>query len=255
MLVFGRLVEHLAAQGFGHEFHIHEVARIVVGIFVAVGIVQVLHQLRGRIADGKGDRLVSGIPNLGQGLFQGHIRGVALGGGSQVHCGFRQGDAAFRHPYLGHHLEAGVGQQKGVGIGQAHIFGCAQAQTAGNEKGVFPSVNHARQVINGGIGVASADTLDKGRYNVVVHLAILVVDGHILLDGSFNRLIVNDDGGFPGLGVHHQLQHIEQFAGIPTAVTHERLALLQFYRLVFQKHILLQGPVQQNLQIGLFQRL
>ena len=58
-----------------------------------------------------------------------------------------------------------------------------------------------------------------------------------------------------GLGVHHQFQHIEQFAGIPSAITHQSLALPYLYGLVLKQHIFMDSPVQKRLQIALFQRL
>ena len=50
MPVLRRVVEHRSLQPFGHEFQIHEVTGIVVGISVAVGITELAHQLRGSVA-------------------------------------------------------------------------------------------------------------------------------------------------------------------------------------------------------------
>ena len=255
MLVFGRLVENLSLEGVRHELHVNKVTGIVVGIFVSVGVIEIFHELGGRIADGQGDRLVAGEFHLRQSLFQGHVGSVALGRGGQVDGGLRQGNPAFRHPYLGHHLKTGIGQQQGIGIGQSHVFGCAQAKATGNEKRVFATVNHPGQVVDGRIGIASPDALDKGRYDVIVHLTVLVIDGHVFLDGRGDRLVVNHNRGLTGLGIHHQLQYVEQFAGIASAVTHEGVGLLQFYLPLLQQDIFFQGPVYENLQIGLFERL
>ena len=79
MLVAGRMVENPSFQGVRHELHVGKVAGIVVGILVAVGVIEFLHEPGGRIAEGEGDRLVAGLLHLGQGLFQGHIGGIALG--------------------------------------------------------------------------------------------------------------------------------------------------------------------------------
>ena len=249
MLVFCGLVKDFSSQGLGHELHIGKVPGIIVGIFVAVGVMEVLHELRRSIADGQGHRLVAGVLDLGQGAFYGHVGGIALGGGGQVDRGFGQGDPALGHANLGHHLKAGVGQQQGVGIGQTHVFRGTQAQAAGNEEGILTSVNHPGQVIDGRVGIGPADALDKGRNDIVVHLAILVIDGHVFLDGGRYRLVINDDGLLAGLGVNHQLQHIEELAGVTAAVTHQSLAFPHFHGLVLEENILVEGTVQKDLQI------
>ena len=88
-----------------------------------------------------------------------------------------------------------------------------------------------------------------------MHLTVLVVDGHVFLNTGCNRLVVNYYRRLIGLAVHHQLQYVEQFAGIASAVTHEGVGLLQFYLPLLQQDIFFQGPVYENLQIGLFERL
>ena len=42
---FGRLVEFAAGEFGGHEFQIGKMSRIIVGIFISVGLSQFLHQL------------------------------------------------------------------------------------------------------------------------------------------------------------------------------------------------------------------
>ena len=147
------MVEDGTLQGIREEFHIYKVPGIVVGILVTIGIVQLLHELCRSIADGEGNRLVTGAFYLCQGVFQGQVRGIALGRGGQIDGGLGQRDTAFRHANLGHHLEAGIGQKQSIGIGQAYVFRGAQTQATGNEEGIFAAVNHARQVVNGRIGV------------------------------------------------------------------------------------------------------
>ena len=80
-----------------------------------------------------------------------------------------------------------------------------------------------------------------------MHLAILVVDGHVFLHRSRNGGIVNDDGGLSAQGVHHQFQHIEEFSGIAPAVTHKRLAFTHLNILLLEQDIFLERTVQQRL--------
>ena len=76
----------------------------------------------------------------------------------------------------------------------------------------------------------------------IMHLSVLVVDGHILLDGGGNGGIVNDNRGVTALGVHHQLQYIEEFACIAPAVTHQGFAFPHLDFLFLQEYILLKCP-------------
>ena len=88
-----------------------------------------------------------------------------------------------------------------------------------------------------------------------MHLAILVIDGHVFLDRGRYSLVVYDDGLLASLGIHHQLKNVEKLAGISAAVTHQRFTLPNFNGFVLEQYILMDSPVQKRLQITLFQRL
>ena len=79
MAVFRRFIENLALQGVGHKFHIGKMTGVVVGILVPVTVPKLLHKLCRSVSDREGDGEVPALLNLRQGLFQGHIRGIALG--------------------------------------------------------------------------------------------------------------------------------------------------------------------------------
>ena len=224
------------------------------GVLVSIAVAQFFHQFGGCIADGEGDRKVARFFHLDQGIFQRHIGSIALGGGGQINGGFRQGNATFRHADLGHHLEAGIGQQEGVGIGEAHILRRTQAKAPGNEQRILSAINHAGKVIDGRIRVRPADALDKGGNDVIMHLPILVIDGHVFLNRGSHGGVVDDDRGVSGLCIHHQFQNIEKFAGISSAVSHQGLAFLHLDVFLLQKDILFERPVQEDLKVGLFQR-
>ena len=217
------------------------------GVLVAVAVIEVLHQLRRRVPDGEGDREVTRLPDERQGVFQGHVRAVALGGGGQIDRRLGERDAAFGHADLRDHLEAGVRQQERVRIRQAHVLGGRQAQPAGDEEGILAAFDHPGQVVDGRVRVRPADALDEGRDDVVVHLPVLVVDGHVLLDALRDRLVVDDDGGAVREGVHHDLQDVQQLAGVAAAVAHQGLGLHDLDVLVLQEDVLLQCPVQKYL--------
>ena len=124
------------------------------------------------------------------------------------------------------YLEAGVGQQQGIGIGQADVLGGQDAQAACDEKRVLTAVQHACKPIDGRIRVGTAHGLDECGDDVVVHLTALVVDGDVLLQAFRNRLIVNDNGLVRQMGVHYYLQYVQQFPGISAAVPEKGFGLI-----------------------------
>ena len=148
MLVGLRLVENFSFKAFGHEFLVREMAGEIVGILVTVGIAQILHQLGRGVAQVQGHgRDFVRFGGL-QGGPDGHIGAVALRRRSQVDRSLRQGNAGLRHADLVHDLEAGVGQQQSVGIGQADVLGRQDAQAPGDEKRVLATGEHAGQPID-----------------------------------------------------------------------------------------------------------
>ena len=245
------LVENGAGEFVGEEFEVREVAGEVVGVFVAVGVAEVLHQLRGRVAqvERHGGRLV--LLGGRKGLIDRQIGGIALGGAGKVHGALAQRDARLRHADGVDDAEGRVRQQQGVGIRQADILGGEDAEPPGDEEGILAAVQHARHPVNRRIGIGPAHALDKGGNDVVMHLAALVIDGHILLQALRDRAVVNDDGiALAQLGIDHDLQDIQQFAGISAAVAEERLRLPDLDLALLQHLILAQRAVEELLQVG-----
>ena len=255
MLVGLGLVEDGAGEFVREEFHIGKMAGIVVGIFVAIGISKLFHKLCRGVSDGEGDRKVTCLFYQRQGLFYGQIRAVALRGRCKINRGLRQGNPAFRHANLGHHLKAGICQQQGIGIGKAHIFRCRQAQATRDEQRIFPAVNHPGKVINGSIGVRSANTLYKGGNNVVMHFPVLIVNGHVLLDGLRHKGVIDDDGVFPRLRINYYFKNIQKLAGISAAVAHKGFGFLYLYVFLFKEYIFLQSMLQKRIQVFFVQGL
>ena len=128
-------------------------AGIIVGIFVTVRISQLLHQLGGGVAQMEGHRQVARPAHKSQGFVDGKVGRIALGAGGQVDGAFGQGDAPFGPTYLHHGIEGGIGQQEGVGVGQAYILCRADDQTTGDKGGVFPTLHHTGQPIDGSVGI------------------------------------------------------------------------------------------------------
>ena len=255
MLVGLRLIENFPLEAFGHEFLVREVAGEIVGVLVAVGIAQILHQLGRCIAQmqGYGRNLVrfGGL----QGGPDSHIGAVALRRRSQIDRGLRQGNASLRHADLVHDLEAGVGQQQGVGIGQADVLGRQDAQAPGDEERVLATGQHAGQPIDRRIRVRAPDTLDEGGNDVVMHLPAFVVDSNILLEAVSDGFVADDDLRLGELRVDHDFQDAQEFAPVAAAVAEEGVRLFDANLAVLQSLVGLQRPVQQDLQVGDFQGL
>ena len=162
------------------------------GVFIAFAVPRLIHQLGRGVAQVQGYGPVGRIVfDEGERLVDGHVGRVALGRGGQVDRGFGQRDAGFGHADLVHRVEAGVGQQQGVGIGQADVFRGQDHQPAGDEARLFASGQHAGQVVDRCVGIAAPHRFDKGRDHVVVLFAVLVVEGDVLLQ-TVGDVLVGD---------------------------------------------------------------
>ena len=82
--------------------------------------------------------------------------------------------------------------QKRLRIGVANILRSVDHNTARNKLGILPCVNHAREPINRGIGVAAAHRLNKRTDNVVVHVAVFVIRKATTRVGNLN--VIHGDG-------------------------------------------------------------
>ena len=153
-----------------------------------------------------------------------------------------------------HGIEAGVGQQQGVGVGQPDIFRGRYDQPAGNEGRVFAPLDHAGQPVDGGVGVAAPYRFDEGRDDVVVHLAVLVVGGGILLQPFGDDGVVDDNLLVFAHGLRDEVDDVEQFAGIASRIAEEGVGLARLDIAIFQIGILMDSPVEQLLQVLDFER-
>ena len=227
-------------------------AGIIVRIFIAVVIAQVLHQFGRRIADMQRHRQIAGLLHGGDGIVDAQVGTVALGTSGKIHHRLGKGDSRLGPSYLHHRIEGGIRQQQGVGIRQSHILARTDYHSAGNELRVFASFYHARHPIERRIGVAATDALDEGGDDVIVHIALLVVSKGILLKLFFYHL-VGDDHLIRFCRFHHQFQDIEELPGIAAAEPEHRRSFLQIDLLLREFHVLGDGTLQESLQIFLFQ--
>ena len=84
-----------------------------------------------------------------------------------------------------------------------------------------------------------------------MHFAVLVINGHVLLDRIRDRGVVYDYWILAGIGIDNNLQDIEELPGISAAVAHQSLCLFDFDVLLLEEHIFLDSPVKKGLEIFL----
>ena len=82
--------------------------------------------------------------------------------------------------------------QKRLRVGVANILRSVNHNTASDKLGILPRINHAREPIDRGIGVAAAHGLDERTDDVVVHVAVFVVRKATSRVGNLH--VVNSDG-------------------------------------------------------------
>ena len=105
-----RMPELLVARFVGKELEVDEMIRIIVGIFVAVAVAQLLHQLGRCVSQIEWDLQVSCFSHKSKGFIHSQISRVTFWRGGQINRGFCKRYAPLRHPDFRHGVEACVGK-------------------------------------------------------------------------------------------------------------------------------------------------
>ena len=229
-------------------------AGIIVGIEIAIVIAKVGHELGGGIAQMERHGLIAGATHEVECLVDGEIGTVALLARSQINRCLGKRNPALGPPYLVDGIECGIGKQEGIGIGKSDVLGGTNHKATGYELRVLASLNHACKPIEGCIGVAAPDTLDKCRDDVVVHLAILVVGKGILLQAIDHHFVCYNHIPL-GRSLNHKFEDVEQLARVAAAIAYHGGGLLEFDMSLTQHHIGVNGTVEQLQEIVLVERL
>src|SRR5690606_8121466 len=125
-------------------------------------------------------------------------------------------------------FKAVVGEQQGIWIGVADVFGREYKQSTRDEGWVFAAFDHAGEPIDRCVGVASADGFDEGGDDIVVLFAGFIIEGHILLHLLKYKRV--GDGLFLRMGgVHDELKHVEQFAGVSAGKAKQGFVFFDLY--------------------------
>ena len=84
------------------------------------------------------------------------------------------------------------------------------AALLGVAMGILSAVKHSGEVIDGGVRIRSPDGFYEGGDDVVMHLAVFVVNGDILLDAFGHSFVVDHYlATLPGKRINHYLQDIQ----------------------------------------------
>ena len=82
-----------------------------------------------------------------------------------------------------------------------------------------------------------------------MHLAVLVINGDVLLETFCNRLVVNDYLRFSSKCSGNDLDYVQKFSGIPATIPEKCLCFKHFNVSGLEDDIFFQSPVKQFLQI------
>src|SRR5688572_10582694 len=118
-----------------------------------------------------GDGEGSAFADVFHGLGDGEVRGVGFGGGGHVDGGVAEGDLGFGHADFLDDVEGRGGEDDGVWVGVADVFGGEDGDSAGDEAGVFAGFEHAGDPVDGGVGVGASHRFNQRTGGVVVFVA------------------------------------------------------------------------------------
>ena len=128
---------------------------------------------------------------------------------------------AFREPHFfagfkGRHCDG-----QGMRVGEPNVLRSKNDESAREETGVFPTLQHFEGPIKRGIRVGTANAFDHRRGVVVVLVFIAVVANPAFPGEGFDRFL--PDGGTVGLTQHEGFEGVEGTPEIPTGKFRQRL--------------------------------
>jgi hypothetical protein len=170
-------------RGGRQAFHVGDAAFDIVGVLVVLAVVERLHELGGRVAQVERDGLGGGGFDVGEDGAVGGVDGVRFGREGEVDDGLGEGEVAFGRAEEVHGVAGGEAEVEGFGRGEADVFDGHADDAAGDVHGVFAGLQHAAEPVEGGVGVGVADGFVQRGDDVVVLLALFVVEQDAALQG------------------------------------------------------------------------
>ena len=207
-------------------------------ITVTLVVVPLLHELRGGIAQVERHRPHLAGVDVGERLVDRVVAGVGLGGCRHGDRGLGEDDARFGHAHHVDGLGGGDGDLKDLRLRHAHFLTGGDHNAPRDETGVLPRPQHLREVMDGGVRVASPHGFDESGDDIVMLVAVLVVThGRHVHDG---RDHVGSDEGTAGAlaprfvtgdSTRGGLEDRERLARVPTGQAHDLI-----HRIVIDTH-------------------
>ena len=148
----------------------------------------------------------------------GGVDRVRLGRERQVDDGLRQREIALRLAEEVHGVLRGEAEVERLGRGQSNVLHRHAHDAAGNVHGVFAGLQHARQPVERGVHVGVAHGLVQRGDDVVVLLALLVVEQNAALQGLGGNLLGDAMGWFFGGEAGGNIQRVERIARVAAGV-------------------------------------
>ena len=120
------------------------------------------------------------------------VGGVRFRGGGQINDGLRDREFAFGMAEEVVGVLGGVADHQRLRIGKTDILHRHADHAPGQKQRILASIHHAREIIQGGVGVGAAHRLMQRRNQVVVTVGGLVVDRRLALQDILQLLGVEN---------------------------------------------------------------
>ena len=149
-------------------------------VTVVFAVVELLHQLGGRVAQVQRHRPGTVLFDKRFGGVESFVDRIGFGRHRQVNHAFRQRQLTLRRAQALINLSGVKRQAQRARIGQADVFRRHADQAARHVLGLGPAVEHSHQPVQRRIRVGAAHAFVQRRDRVVKLLAALVVAAHLL---------------------------------------------------------------------------
>ena len=162
-------------DAFRQTDHVRDGILLIMRVPIALSIVQLLHQLRDRIADLQRDRLLHRLLRI---VLRPLIRAIQrVGFRRQRKVGHRMGQmhAAFRHAQkmrclIGRHTDL-----QRTAVGHAYILAGKAHQPSGDIQRILSRFQHARQPVHRGLHIAVAHRFVQRGDEIIMLFALFVI--------------------------------------------------------------------------------
>ena len=174
------MVVGLVFERLGHALHVGQLVVRVVRILIAVAVTQILHEFGRRVADDKWN----GLRKHGQCVLFGalvcDVKRVRFGRERHIDDRLGQMHAALGHAYQMARLICRDRDLERARVGKPYVLARKAGHSPCDIDRVFARFEHSRQPIDRRVGIGIAHRLVQRRDEVVVFLAVFVIEQRLL---------------------------------------------------------------------------